>query len=144
MKRPVAGPVALEPTVAAPSGESAAEVFKDAGALWRELSELGRAQLKLAALETRRAGHSLITLLGAAVLLAVLLLGAWWGLLAAGIVWLLEQGLPVSAALAAGVGVNLLAALIVYAIIRRQRRYLQFPATRRSLQSLSSRPKEHH
>jgi hypothetical protein len=100
--------------------------------------------VQLAALETRRAGKSLIALAIAAVLWAVLVLSAWLGLLAAGVVWLLEQGVAASAALLVGVGVNLLAALMVSMIIRYQSRHLQFPATRRSLRSLSSRLWESH
>lgn len=142
MKRPVA----VEETVprSALGGESAggSDLLGEVGSLWQELTALTHEQVQLAALETRQAGKSLITLVIAAVLLAVLVLGAWLGLLAAGLVWLLEQGLPASAALLLGVGVNLLAALMVYALIRYQSRQLQFPATRRSLRALSSRLRE--
>jgi predicted small integral membrane protein len=133
MKHPAAAPDSLPHSA---SDGAPAALLSEARALWQELIALAQAQLQLAALETRRAGRSLITLV-----VAVLVLGAWLGLLAAGIVWLIEQGLPLSSALLLGVSINLLAALIVYLIIRRQRRYLQFPATRGSLRTLSARLK---
>jgi Zn-dependent membrane protease YugP len=143
MKRPVT----REETVPRPALDESAGHFdplSDISSLWHELTELTQEQVHLAALETRRAGKSLIIVVTAAVLLAVLVLGAWLGVLAAGIVWLLEQGLPLSAALLLAVGINLLAALIVYVLIRYQSRHLRFPATRRSLRALSSQFRESH
>ncbi|CAA9890874.1 conserved hypothetical protein [Candidatus Methylobacter favarea] len=119
-------------------GLGADDLIRDAGALWRELTGLAHEQMELASLETRQAGKSLVRLLIFAVLLAVFLLGAWLGLLGASVVWLHEQGLPVSLALAAGVGLNLLGALLIYGMIGYHSRRLQFSATRRSLQALST------
>ncbi|MDD5580426.1 MAG: phage holin family protein [Methylobacter sp.] len=147
MKRSIAHPVSVEDTVPESGfehSEGASDLLSEIGSLWRELTALTQEQVHLAALETQRAGKSLITVVIAAVLLAILALGVWLGLWAAGIAWLVEQGLPLSGSLLLGVIVNLVAALIIYGLIRYQSRYLQFPATRRSLRGLSSRLRETH
>ena len=57
----------------------------------------------LAVLDARRAGVRLAMLLSAGLLIAILLITAWMGLVAAGIVWLFDRGVswPVAIAIAA-------------------------------------------
>jgi hypothetical protein len=103
-------------------------VLEDMLSLWDELQGLGHNHFRLAALETRRAGQSLVTMLATSVLMVLLLNSAWLGLLAGGVVWLLENGIKASSALMLTVALNLLLLLICIRVIRRHSRYLQFPA----------------
>jgi Protein of unknown function (DUF1469). len=113
-------------------------VLKDAQSLWYELRELSYDRFRLVALETQRAGDSLVSMLMAAVMIAVLLIGAWLGLLAAAVLWLIEHGIVASSAILLAVVFNLLFTLILCGVIRRKSRYLQFPATLRSLRPMST------
>lgn len=108
-------------------------LLNDIQSLLHELRELSHDHFLLAALETRRAGQSLVTMLVAGVMVALLLNGLWLGLLTAGAVWLVENGLKASSAILLTVAFNLLLLLIFLGIIRRQSRYLQFPALLHSL-----------
>ncbi|NJA06280.1 phage holin family protein [Methylococcaceae bacterium WWC4] len=110
------------------------------GSLWAEYQDLSHDCFRLAALETRRAGQSLVTMLIAAVMLGLLLSAAWLGSLAAGVQWLIEHELRASSAIWLAVACNLVLALSLFGIIRRRARFLQFPATQRSLKPLADRP----
>ncbi|CAG1022239.1 phage holin family protein [Methylomonas sp. LL1] len=110
-------------------------VLDDIRFLWLELRGLSHDHVRLAALETRRAGQSLVTMVVAGMMLALLLNGAWLGLLAAGATWLIENGLNTSSAIFLTVALNLVLLLIVGGVIRRRSRYLQFPALLRSLRT---------
>lgn len=112
-------------------------VLEDAQLLWHELRGLTHDRFRLAALETQQAGKSLVTMIVSGMLVAVLLGCAWLGLVAAAVLGLIENGVVASSAILLAVAFNLLLALILYGVIRRNSRYLQFPATLRSLQSMS-------
>lgn len=112
-------------------------MLEDIQLLWEDLQGLNHDRFRLAALETRRAGQSLTTMLAAAVMLGLLLSTAWLGLLAAGVQWLIEHNLPGSSAILLAVAGNLLLALGLFGVIRRRGRYLQFPATQHSLKPVS-------
>lgn len=114
---------------------SASGLLEDARSLGYALLGLSHDRFRLAALETRRAGESLVVMIETAVMIAVLLSGAWLGLMAAAAALLIEHGIAVSSAILLAVAANLLLALILCGLIRRNSRYLQFPATLRSLQS---------
>ena len=116
---------------------SGSGVLEDARSLWHELRELTHERFRLAALETQRAGQSLVAMIVAGVMVAVLLSGAWLGLMAAAVLGLIENGVAASSAILLAVAVNLLLALILWCLMRRKSRYLQFPATLRSLQPMS-------
>ena len=120
---------------------SGSGIMEDAQSLWHELLELIHDRFRLAALETRRAGESLIVMLISAVMAAVLLISAWLGLMVAAVFGLVENGVAVSSAILLAVAFNLLLALILFGVIRRKSCYLQFPATLRRLQPLP--PKRH-
>lgn len=118
------------------------EVLQEVQSLWHELRALIQNRLQLAALETRRAGESLVTMIIAGVMVAVLLNGAWLGLVIAVVQMLIEQGMVTSTAILLAVAANLLIALLLCGVIRRKSRHLQFPALLASLQTTSQR--EHH
>jgi uncharacterized membrane protein YqjE len=111
-----------------------ASALADARLLWYALLGLTQNRFRLAALETRRAGESLVTMIVAGVMVAALLSSAWLGLMAASVLELIEYGVRTNSAIVLAVAFNLLLALILYGVIRRKSRYLQFPATLRSLQ----------
>ncbi|MDD1616307.1 MAG: hypothetical protein CG439_1441 [Methylococcaceae bacterium NSP1-2] len=121
-----------------PIGSNALEEVQS---LWHELRELLHARLRLAALETRRAGESLVTMLIAGVMVAVLLIGAWLGIMVAVVLMLIEQGMVASTAILLAVAVNLLIALLLCGVIRRKSHYLQFPALLGSLEPVPLKDK---
>jgi len=116
---------------------SGSGVLEDAQSLWYELRGLTHDRFRLAALETQQAGKSLVTMIMAGVMTALLLSSAWLGLVAAAVLWLVENNVVVaSSAILLAVAFNLLLALILFGVIRRKSRYLQFPSTLRSLQPI--------
>ena len=125
------------PAVGAPPGDSG--LLEGVKALWFELRAMVHDQLTLAALETRRAGRSLVTMIAAGVMVAVLLISAWLGLMGAAVLWLVGVGVMPSIAMLFAVAANLVFAVLLYELIRRRSRHLQFPATLRSLRPVASR-----
>ena len=117
---------------------SGSGVLEDAQSLWHELRGLTHDRFRLAALETQRAGKSLVDMIVAGIMVAVLLISAWLGLLTAAVLRLVAHGMVASSAIPLAVAFNLLLTLILFGVIRRKSRYLQFPATLRSLQPMSS------
>lgn len=109
-------------------------LLSEVRSLWQEWSGLWHDRLQLAALETQQAGRSLVGMLVAGVVAALLIVSAWLGLLSAAVVWLVEIGLMTSLAILLGVMSNLLLATLLYYFIRHQSRHLGWPATLRSLQ----------
>ncbi|MDD5273471.1 MAG: phage holin family protein [Methylovulum sp.] len=121
-----------------------ASILEDIESLWGQWRGLGYDQLQLAALETRRAGESLVAMLMAGVILAVLLIGAWLGILAAAVLALIGQGWPASSALLLAVAADLLLALFLAGVIRRKGRFLQWPALVRSLRPKPAKQRHPH
>ena len=111
---------------------SGSGMLEDAQSLWHELRGLIHDRFRLAALETQRAGKSLVDMIVAGIMVAVLLISAWLGLMVAAVFGLVENGIAVSSAILLAVDFNLLLALILFGVIRRKSCYLQFPATLRS------------
>jgi len=109
-------------------------VLAEAQLLWDEIRGLGVDRIRLAALETQRAGDSLVSMLISGVMIAVLLMSAWLGLQAAAVLALIENGFAASSVILLTVAANLLLTLILFGVIRRKSRFLQFPSTLRSLQ----------
>ena len=110
-------------------------VLEDAQSLWYELLGLTHDRLLLAALETRHAGESLVSMMLAGVMVAFLLISAWIGVMVAVVLSLVENGIAASDAILLAAAFNLVFALILIVVIRRKSRSLQFPATLRSLQT---------
>jgi len=114
-------------------------MLEDAQSLWHELGGLIHDRFRLVALETQRAGKTLVDMIMAGVMVGVLLTGAWLGLMAAAVLELVEQDVvTTSSAILLAVAFNLLLALLLFGVIRRMCRYLQFPATLRSFQTTPS------
>jgi hypothetical protein len=113
-------------------------LLDDAQSLLNELRGLAHDHLHLAALEIQRAGDSLVTMIAAGIIVAVLLVSAWIGLLGAAILWLIGLGLKPIFAMLIAVGVNLVLAFILYVVIRHHSDYLRFPETIRSLRPQAS------
>ena len=114
-------------------------MLEDAQSLWHELRGLIHDRFRLAALETQRAGKSLVGMIVAGVMVGVLLIGAWLDLMAAALLELVEHDVvATSSAILLAVASNLLIALILFGVIRRKSRYLQFPATLRSFHTTPS------
>ena len=114
-------------------------MLEDAQSLWHELRGLIHDRFRLAALETQRAGKNLVDMIVAGVMVGVLLISAWLGLLTAAALELVEHNVvATSSAILLAVASNLLLVLILFGVIRRKSRYLQFPATLRSFQTTPS------
>lgn len=111
-------------------------VLDAASSLWRELRGLAHEGLTLAALEARQAGRSLVTMIAAGVMVALLVVSAWLGVVGAGVLGLMAMGVPAALALLIAVAANLVAAAMLGVVVRRQSRHLLFPATMRSLRPL--------
>jgi uncharacterized membrane protein YqjE len=110
-------------------------VLEEAQSLLHELRGLTHDRFRLAALETRRAGESLVSMIIAGVMVAFLLSSAWLGLMAAAVLGLIDNGVVATSAILIAVALNLLLALVLCRVMRRKSRYLQFPATLRTLQA---------
>jgi hypothetical protein len=117
-------------------------LLEDAQLLWLELRGLSVDRIRLAALETQRAGDSLVSMIISGVMIAVLLIAAWLGLLAAAVLVFIENGFNPSNVILLAVVATLLLTLILFGAIRRKSRFLQFPSTLRSLQPLT--PEQHN
>ena len=132
-------PVTVEPAVgsraAASDLDRPAGLLKETARLWDELRGLAHDHLQLAALETQRAGESLVTMITAGMIVAGLLLSAWLGLMGAAVLALTSNGImETDSALLLAVAVDLLAALLLCGVIRRRSHHLRFPANTGSLQ----------
>jgi hypothetical protein len=133
---------ALKPTPTDSNPEKSSGILENVQVLWQELYGFSHDCFHLIALEARRAGKNLVYMLIAGLIAAVLLIGAWVGLEAAAVLWLIEHGFTASSAILLAVGLTLVLALILVAVIHRKSRYLQFPATVHSLQPQPTDTKE--
>ncbi|MBU2568789.1 MAG: phage holin family protein [Gammaproteobacteria bacterium] len=121
------------PRTCPPPSESS--ILEDTQTLWHELHGLAYDRLRLATLETQRAGQSLVTMIISGVMIALFLSSAWMGLMVVVVVELIEKDVTLSSAILLAVVVNLLIALILFSVIRLKARDLGFPATLRSLKT---------
>jgi hypothetical protein len=134
---------AVEQIVGSPATSSdpvrGAGLPKQARLFWHELCGLAHDHLQLAALETQRAGESLVIMIAAGMIVAGLLLGAWLGLVGAAVLALTSHGVMASGdALLLAVAANLVVALALCGVIRRRSHHLRFPANTDSLRPASS------
>jgi uncharacterized membrane protein YqjE len=84
-------------------GELLARFFSDTRQLVGDFAQL-------AVLDARRAGVRLAMLLSAGLVIAILLITAWMGFVAAGIVWMFDKGVSWPLAIAIAALINILAA----------------------------------
>jgi uncharacterized membrane protein YqjE len=98
--------------VTAPPGLGSAAVR-----LVSETRQLVADFVHLAVLDARRAGVRLAMLLSAGLLIAILVITAWMGFVAAGIVWMFDRGVswPIAIAIAALINIAAAAALAWWA-----------------------------
>lgn len=105
-------------------------LLDEARSLFTEVRGLAQDRLKLAALETRLAGQSVVKMLIFGVVAAVMVISAWIALVGMGVVALVVYvGLSMVAALAIAAAVNIAAAAALYFAIRKMSRNLAFPRT---------------
>ena len=126
-------PVSTEAELAADGGAGGSALREDVRSLWDAARSLTHDHLQLAALEAKRAGESLVTMVVAGVALAVLIVSAWLGLVSAAVLVSVDRGVSTGFALLGAVGVNVVVAFVLYGFIRRRSHRLRFPATIRSL-----------
>ena len=112
-------------------------LFDDVVGLARDFQALAHDHLQLVALEAKRAGHNLVTMIAAGIGLGILLATVWLGMMGAVVWWLIAIGVAPALALFAMTLLNLAAAGVCLGLIRRSRRSLGFPATLRSLKAAS-------
>ena len=133
----------VEQTTGSPTAFSdlghGASLPKEVALVWGELRGLAHDHLQLAALETQRAGESLVTMMTAGMMVAGLLLSGWLGLMAAAVLALTSRSIiAIDSALLLAVAGNLLVALMFCGVIRRRSHHLRFSANTRSLQPAAS------
>lgn len=106
--------------------------------LGHELRAAAHSQVRLAALETRQAGESLISIIAMGLIAGGLVFATWLALVGAVMLALMERGLMnASTASLLAMAANLLVALVLIAAIRRKSRHLLLSAT---VNSLAPRP----
>jgi uncharacterized membrane protein YqjE len=102
--------------------------------LGHELRATAHSHVRLAALETRQAGESLVSIIAMGLIAAGLVFSTWLALVAAVMLALVERGLmTASAASLLAMVANMLVALVLIAAIRRKSRSLLLSATVNSL-----------
>ena len=105
-------------------------LLDEARSLFTEVRGLAQDRLKLAALETRLAGQSVVRMLIAGVVAAVMVISAWLALVGMAVVALIVYGgLSAIAALGIAAAVNLAVAAGLYFAIRKMSENLAFPKT---------------
>ena len=110
-------------------------VLGDIRLLGLALKSLVHDYFQLAGLEAQRAGRSLVTMLIAGVMFALLLNLAWLGLVVVAILAMIENGIALSSAILLAVAGNLVLVLLCSMLVRYKSRYLKFPALLGSLKS---------
>jgi hypothetical protein len=111
------------------------DLLKEALSLWDQLRELSHDHFRLAALETQRAGMSLVAMLVFGLMLAVLLNVVWFGLMAFVVFGLIANGVAVGSAILLAIACSLMLVLVLVIAIRRKSHNLQYPAVTRALHS---------
>ncbi|HEY7241669.1 MAG TPA: phage holin family protein [Burkholderiales bacterium] len=107
-------------------GELAGRLVSDARQLVSDFAQL-------AVLDARRAGVHLAMLLSAGLLIAILVITAWMGFVAAGIVWMFDQGVSWPLAIAIAAAINVAAAAMLAWWARHLVSELPFTALLRQL-----------
>jgi uncharacterized membrane protein YqjE len=106
---------------------------RQARAALRNAKGLVHDHAQLALLEVQRASLGLVKIIGAAVVISVLVVSAWMGLVAAGVVWAVGAGASWGVAIAIAAVLNLVAAGALAWWIKSQVPELLFAATLRQL-----------
>lgn len=102
--------------------------------LGQELRATAHSHVRLAALETRQAGESLVSIIAMGLIAAGLVFSTWLALVAAVMMALVERGMmSTSSASLLAMAANMLVALVLISVIRRKSRNLLLSATVNSL-----------
>ena len=121
-------------TATAESPVSAMDALsRQARALWTNAKGLVHDHALLGLLEVQRASLGLVKIIGAAVVISVLVVSAWMGLVAAGVVWAVGAGASWGMAIAIAAVLNLVAAGALAMWVKAQVPELLFAATLRQL-----------
>lgn len=120
--------------------DGAPGLMDDVKSLWTEVRGLTYDHLQLAALETKLAGESLVSMIAAGVIVAVLLVTAWLGLVGAAVLALINSGMLASIAMLLAVALNVVVAFVLYKVIRNKSQNLRWAATLRSLKPRPQTP----
>lgn len=124
-----------------PSTESEAEetgdgLFSNASALIADYRALATSYFKLAALETKKAGESLVLIVALGIITGVLAVTSWLAMVAAATLALIEfTVLSPSGAIFCMAAINIVIALGLLFVIFRQSRALLFSAITRNLEA---------
>jgi hypothetical protein len=123
-----------DPPASSDSPRISPGLLEEVWLLGRELRAAAHSQVRLAALETRQAGESLVSIIAMGLIAGGLVFSAWLALVGAVMMALVERGLmTTSIALLLAMAANVLIALILIAAIRRKSRRLLLSATVNSL-----------
>ena len=123
----------LEPPQADLGAHDEPGMLDNAAALWTDLKGLAHDHLELVTLEAKRAGESLVSMVVFGIVVAILVVSAWMGLVAALVLWLVALGLAPALAVLIGVAINLAGAGGLVFLIKARTEALKFPATVRAL-----------
>lgn len=110
--------------------------------LVRDVGDLARDHLQLAALEAQRAAIGLTKVLSAAVIVSILVITAWLSFVASGIVWATDAGVSWPVALCIAGLLNLAVAAGVVFWMRSQAGEMAFSATVRQLRRTAEDARE--
>ena len=135
--RPVPKPI---PDPASPQAEPSTSLLEDAGTLTREYRATVHAWLDLVVLETRLAAKTVVQMVAFAMGMAVLIVGAYLSLIGAGVMALIHQGLSPTLAMLIATAINLVAAAVVFFLLRKKARSIGWPATSRALKTDAAHP----
>ncbi len=119
-----------DPSTSSGSSGRAPGLLGEVLLLGRELRSVAHGQMRLAALETRHAGESLVAIIVMGLVAAGLCISAWLALVASGLMALVERGLlAASTALLLGAVINVVFVVLLVVFIRRRSRALLLSAT---------------
>lgn len=128
------GDSGVQPSAASSESGGNTDLLEDVRTLWLELRGLTHDHLQLASLEGRQASRSLVSMIAAGLITAVLLISVWFGLMAAAALMLINGNIVGAIeAILLVVAANLAAILFLFRFIRHKSHHLLFPATVRSL-----------
>lgn len=127
---PTSNQAIADESTAPDKSTSSPDLLKEVSGLEQELRAVAHDYIRLAGLETRRAGESLVVITALGSLVAVLVISAWLSLAGwAGTVLVENNILSAGSVLLLIAVINVLIALVVIAVIRHRSRDLLMSAT---------------
>lgn len=127
---PTSNQAIADESAAPDKSTSSPDLLMEVSGLERELQAVAHDYIRLAGLETRRAGESLVVITALGSLVAVLVISAWLSLAGwAGTVLVENNILSAGSVLLLTAVINVLIALVVIAVIRHRSRDLLMSAT---------------